>query len=185
MMLCWKSLFLLVIWIGSASATEYRQASKHVHGEGTLNIAVDGKTAVVEFRAPAESIYGFEHEAKTDADKNRRDAGLNLLKGKMHEMMLFEPGLGCKFAAKNVAVAKEEGDHKETSAKSGKDEKSAEHWEVTAEYAVACNKPLAGSTLRFGFTKIFPNLGELKVQVLAESKQTGLTVRKDKGRVKF
>jgi hypothetical protein len=189
-MMAWKLLLVLGI-SATVSAAEHRHAGKHAHGEGTLNIAVDGKTAVIELRAPAESVYGFEHEAKTDADEKKRDEGLDLLKSRIDQMVILEAAVSCRFASARVFVVVE-GHRRASSEKSRADKsatpkraESAEHREVIAEFSVACEKPLSGSAVRFGFNKIFPKLETLRVQVLGENKQTGATVRKDKGSVRL
>jgi hypothetical protein len=176
----------------SAIAAEHRQAGKHVHGEGELNIAVEGMTALIEFRAPGDSLYGFEHEAKTDAEKKKQQAALALLKGKIHEMVILDKSLGCKFTPKRVAVVEEGADDRakpqEQKGRAGKpaeQKKSSEHREVVAEFSLKCQKPLSGANVRFGFTKAFPGLDELKVQALSGANQAGATIRKDKGSVKL
>ena len=63
-------------------AAEKRHHEAHVHGVAEINIAVDGSKADVEFRAPAESVMGFEHEAKSESDKKKRDAALERCKRK-------------------------------------------------------------------------------------------------------
>jgi len=183
---------LLGIVSTGAIAAEHRHAGKHVHGAGELNIAVEGSGAIIEFRAPGESLYGFEHEAKTDAEKKKQETTLQLLKDKIHEMVILDKALGCKFAPKRVVVVEEGPDrgkkgqeHKASPGKHGEQKKSSEHREVVAEFSLTCDKPLSGTSVRFGFTKAFPSLDELKVQALSGAKQSGATIRKDKGSVKL
>jgi Protein of unknown function (DUF2796) len=53
----------------AAGTTKKRpQHGAHVHGTATLNIAIEERTATVELITPAESIIGFEHQAKSAAD---------------------------------------------------------------------------------------------------------------------
>jgi hypothetical protein len=157
-----------------------------------LNIAVESNTAVIEFRAPGESLYRFEHEARTDTEKKKQQAAVELLKGKIHELLILDKALGCKFTPKRVAVVAEGADRgkkaeeqKASPGKQAEQKKSSEHREVVAEFSLTCEKPLSGSTVRFGFTKAFPSLQELKVQALSGDKQSGATVRKDKGSAKL
>jgi len=46
-------------------------AQAHVHGEGALLIAQQDKQWQFEFVLPAADILGFEHQAETQAQKNR------------------------------------------------------------------------------------------------------------------
>ena len=51
-----------VLVVGASIASGASQRA-HVHGVGHINIVVEGKQATVEFLAPAEGLYGFEHQA--------------------------------------------------------------------------------------------------------------------------
>jgi hypothetical protein len=171
-----------------ALAAEKRHFEAHVHGVAEINIAVEGSKAEVEFRAPAESVMGFEHEAKSENDKKKRDAALRTLQTKMSQMVLFDPKLACQFSGAKTEVVEEKEDH--TKARSGKggqkdQKKSGEHREVHGTYSVACDKPLAGSRVRFGVSKVFPEIQEIKVQVVGDSGQAGATIKRDKGEIRL
>ena len=179
---------LLIFSFDLGAAAEKRHHDAHVHGVAEINIAVEGAKATVEFRAPAESLMGFEHEAKSESDKKKRDAALEQLRTKRDQMVLFDAKLGCKFSDVKAAIVEQKGDH--TKAQSGKDvhkdqKKSGEHREVHGTFSVACDKPLAGSRIRFGVSKVFRDVQEIKVQVLGDSGQSGATIKRDKGDVKL
>jgi hypothetical protein len=171
--------FLLVI-LGTVSAAEKRHADSHVHGIAEMNIVVEGNTVIVEFRAPAEGVMGFEHEAKSDADKKNRDAAVKFIKDRFGEMVIFDKKLGCAPASAEVVVAQTDDGTKEPK---GDAKRSGEHREVRAHHNFSCQSDPAGSRVRFGVSKAFPNIHELKVQVLSGAKQTGTTIKKDKGDV--
>ena len=163
-----------------APAAEKRHSEAHVHGVAEINIAVEGSKADIEFRSPAESVIGFEHEAKSESDKKKREAALRTLQNKMNQMVLFDPKLSCKFSEpKTTVVEAKEERSKEQSGKTG------EHREVRATSSVRCDKPLAGSRVTFGVTKVFPEIYEVKVQVLSDTKQSGATIKKDQGDVRL
>jgi Protein of unknown function (DUF2796) len=177
-----------VVSSGIGAAAQQRHHDAHVHGTAEINIAVEGAKATVEFRAPAESVMGFEHEAKSDIDKKKRDAALEQLRTKRDQMILFDPKLGCKSSAMNTTIVEQKEDH--TKAQSGKggqkdQKKSGEHREVHGIFSVACDKALAGSPVRFGVSKIFRDIQEIKVQVLGDSGQSGATIKRDKGDIKL
>jgi hypothetical protein len=44
-------------------------AEKHVHGEATLFVAVEGQQTLIELESPADNILGFEHAPSTDKQK--------------------------------------------------------------------------------------------------------------------
>jgi hypothetical protein len=173
-----------------ARAAEKRHSEAHVHGVAEINIAVEGSKADVEFHAPAESVMGFEHEARSESDKKKRDAVLRTLQTKMNQMVLFDPKLSCKFSeAKTTVVEAKEERSKEPPGKTAQEpkgqKKAGEHREVRATSSVTCEKPLAGSRVTFGVTKVFPEIHEIKVQVLSDTKQTGATIKKDQGYVRL
>jgi Protein of unknown function (DUF2796) len=180
--------WLLLFSFDVGAAAEKRRHEAHVHGVGEINIAVEGTKATVEFRAPAESVMGFEHEAKSESDKKKRDAALEQLRAKRDQMVLFDATLGCKSSdVKTVIVEpKEDNTKAQTGKNAQKDQKkSGEHREVHGTFSVACDKPLAGSRVRFGVSKIFRDIQEIKVQVLGDSGQSGAMIKKDKGDVKL
>jgi Protein of unknown function (DUF2796) len=180
--------WLLMVSFDVGAAAEKRRHEAHVHGVAEINIAVEGTKATVEFRAPAESVMGFEHEAKSESDRKKRDAALEQLRTKRDQMVLFDSKLGCKSSDLKTAIVEEKGDH--AKAQSGKDvhkdqKKSGEHREVHGTFSIACDKPLAGSRVRFGVSKVFPGIQEIKVLVLGDSGQSGATIKRDKGDIKL
>ena len=56
-----------------------------------------------------------------------------------------------------------------------------QHAEVHAEFNVKCAVAIAGKSISFGFSKVFPKIDEVEVQLLAGSQQAKLEVQKDKG----
>ena len=180
--------WLLIYSFDVGAAAEKRRHEAHVHGVAEINIAVEGTKATVEFRAPAENVMGFEHEAKSESDRKKRDAALEQLRAKRDQMVLFDAKLGCKSSDVKTAIVEPKGDH--AKAQSGKDaskdqKKSGEHREVHGTFSVECDKALAGSRVRFGVSKIFRDIQEIKVQVLGDSGQSGATIKRDKGDIKL
>jgi Protein of unknown function (DUF2796) len=149
------------------SAAKPHQHGAHVHGTAKLNIAVEERTATVEFEAPAASIIGFEHKAKTAAEQRKQAMALDLLKNKIDSMLIFESALGCSFLPTSLDVVQQ----------------SDEHAEVHGLFVVTCDSPLKGSKVRFAFTKTFPALRTVNVQVVAATQQVGATIRQDRGEV--
>lgn len=85
----------------------------HEHGVARLNVAVEGTSAVVEFVSPAMGIYGFEYEPTSDEDRRRQAEGLETLRVRFAEMVVFDPGLGCSVEPVHVGVEGEDHDHDE------------------------------------------------------------------------
>lgn len=177
--------WLLMFSFGVGVAAEKRRHDAHVHGLAEINIAVEGTKATVEFRAPAESVMGFEHEAKSESDRKKRDAALEQLRTKRDQMVLFDAKLGCKSSDVKTAIV-EQKEEAQSAKDAHKDQKkSGEHREIRGTFSVACDKPLAGSRVKFGVSKVFRDIQEIKVQVVGDSGQSGATIKRDKGDIKL
>src|SRR4051812_28943476 len=88
--------------------TQVMAHEAHVHGVGQLEIAVQDKTAKVQFHAPAESIYGFEGKAKSGDEKKILEKGLLKLNNSFFEMLSLDKRK-CEVTAEHVGVETEEG----------------------------------------------------------------------------
>ena len=174
------TIFALVAHQGNGA--EQRHAEAHVHGTAEINIVVEGKKVVVEFHTPAEGVMGFEHEARTAGDKKKRDAAMKIINDRFNDLIAFDRKAGCKMvSAKAQIVRGGEEEHKDKSHATEHREVSGEHSEVQAVYQVECERSPAGTKVTFGISKLFPNIHEIKVQVLSDSKQTGVTIKNDRG----
>lgn len=170
----------------AVDAAEKRHADGHVHGIAEVNIAVEGKKIVIELRTPTEGLMGFEHEAKTEAEKKARDAALRTLESRFADLVILDKKLGCKSQSAKVRIDhSDKRDEKDKKHGHEGDKKSGEHREARAAFEYECQQNPAGSTVHFGVTKLFPDIHELKVQVLSHAKQSGATIKKDKGEVKL
>jgi len=176
-------LALLLLAVSVVLPAQTRSRKAHEHGSGKVNIAFEtakgAPKGVVEIEAPAESIVGFEHQAKTAADKAKVTAALNTLKARFGEMVIFPAAAACKVTNKSAKV---EAEHHDAKAKGAKHE---EHSEVHAEFDVACAKPLSGLEIRFGFSKVFPKLHDVEVALLVGDQQSSADVENDKGVLKI
>lgn len=178
----------------NAFATQKRYGS-HQHGVATVNVVAEGKSVTVQLNTPADSIYGFEHKAVKKKDIETRDAAVAKLKSSAQSMFLLDASLNCKLSSAEVdpfvtdshssdakaenTKVEEKHNHKEKHSH----KKKGTHAEVHATFQFECEKPLSGSTMSFAAQKHFKALRTLKVQVLSGDKQSGLTVKKDKGSV--
>jgi hypothetical protein len=184
---------LFATTLGSATAFSGEKGHKahkghgaHEHGKAKLSLVVEGTKVTAQFESPSEGIYGFEHEAKSDADKKKRDAGLEKLKTQFDKMVIFESSLGCKFENTKMNVVSDAEESKASatehkSIESNESKESGTHSETRAEFVANCTKAPAGSKVTFAFRKQFKGIRSVDVQLLAGEKQTGLVVKNDKG----
>ena len=139
-----------------------REQGAHSHGAGKISMAFDGKKGRIEVHAPAESIYGFEHQAKSAKDKKKKEDGLAKLEKQIGDMVVFKPELKCEIKKDIFEVMQK--DH---------------HADIEAEFNVTCEEAPAGSTVVFNVQKVFPRFKEATVDVLVDSVQKSLTVKQN------
>ena len=131
----------------------------HVHGSAKLNVASQDKTLSLDLEIPASDIFGFEHAAKSNSEKQTVNDALKTLREKPLELFGVEASLGCKVSKSEVATHTE--DH---------------HAEVEASYRLDCAQPFKGQSLKLGLFRAFPRIHSIEVQVLSETGQHGQKV---------
>ena len=149
-------------------AQEAHGHKAHVHGDASLDLAIEGQTLTAIFESPADSIMGFEHAAKTPAEKKKQDESLARLKARFGEMLLLPASARCSWKSAKAEV------HVHGS-----------HADVEAEFTAQCQGPLNRGEIRFAFMKVFPDVHELKVQLIGPGQQTGAVIKHDEGTVKL
>ena len=171
------AVFAIIAVQPAAAEERHRELGPHVHGRGTLNIAVEGNKVTLELGAPGMDIAGFEHAAKTRRDK----AALEEAKGQLAApLALFElpAAAGCRVTEANVAVEIGEHDHdsKEAAAKSTEGDKAPAngegHSEFHAEYTLECVSASNITAIEFGYFRTFAGAEKLDVNVITPKGQS-------------
>jgi len=150
------------------AAKQQQQQHAHDHGAAKINLGIEGNGGTVEFEAAADPVIGFEHKPKNAAEQKKVDAALAVLKTRFAELVILPAALGCKFTPVKAHY-----------------EVEGTHAEVHAEFKLQCAKPLKGVEVRFGVSKMYPEIEDVQVQAISETGQTGATIKKDKGSVKI
>ncbi|MBY0553901.1 DUF2796 domain-containing protein [bacterium] len=158
---------------------EHREHGAHEHGAGTLGIAFEGNKGKIDFKIPSESIFGFEHVAKTEKDKKIMKEALAKLESKITEMVAFDASLKCSVTHAKVEIAAEAKHEKKHDSKGHKHEKKAEHSDTLANFDVTCEKSPVGTEITFNFQKHFPKIKDLEVQVIVDNIQKSIEANKD------
>lgn len=180
-----------MLWLaGAAGAEEHRELGPHEHGHGTLNIAFEGGRVTMELEAPGMDLLGFEHEARSDADKATLDKVTAALKNPL-ALFKMPPAAGCKVSDAKVEM----GDDDETAAgkpaaADGKpaaqaDAHQGEHDHgpndtIHGNYELSCAS-LAGITaIDFDYFKAFAGAKSLTVTIVTPRAQSAFEVSRDK-----
>jgi hypothetical protein len=132
------SVTLLAALPALAEQAAHRQLGPHVHGQGTLDIAIEGNKVEMELVAPGMDIVGFEHVASTDEQKSAVATAKKKLSDVLN-VFKFPSAARCNVDAANVESRKEthQPGEKDDDDKPGE----PEHSEFHATYAITCQAP--------------------------------------------
>lgn len=150
---------------------EHGSLGAHEHGVARLNAALDGKTLELELESPAMNLVGFEHAAKSNADKAKVAAARAELE---QPLVLFAipAAAGCKVADQALESPLFGSD--EPHAKDHEHEHEHEHSEVHAHYQLQCASPDALKALDLAeLFKRFPATEKIQVQLIGPQGQQG------------
>lgn len=155
------AILISVISFSALAKPEHRHHEAHVHGSATLEIAFDNLVGKAEFKSPADSIVGFEYEAKSEKDKKRISEAMSKFENEMSKMIQLESSLGCQFTKDSVSLEREPGEN---------------HADFVATFHINCKKPIKGSKVKIDFTN-FSRIKDLDVTFLVDSLQKSLEVK--------
>lgn len=151
-----RSFLFCVFAVPFFAQAQHREHGAHVHGQGALSIAFDSAAGTVEFTAPGDSVYGFEHEAKKKSDKAKIEKAHGTVEKRIGEIVVFHPSLSCKFTKTSIETARHGGES---------------HSEMQAKFSVLCDRSPRGTTLRLNPAKVFPKLKDVDVTILVDDDQ--------------
>ena len=164
----------------------HRELGPHVHGHGTLNIAIEGKRVSMELEVPGMDIVGFEHAPSTDDQKAAVEKAKTRLE-KPLGMFSLPAAAGCTVAEAKVAIEAEHGDHDGDDHKH--DEKGDDdhdqgaaggHNQFEANYALDCTNPSELTTITFDYFALFAGAHDLTVNVVTAKGQSKYEVSRSK-----
>lgn len=174
----------------------HRELGAHVHGHGTLNLAIEDNRVSMELEAPGMDIVGFEHAATSDDQKAAVDKAKALL-GKPLGVFALPAAAGCTLASSDVAIEAEhhndgdaddhDHDAKEGAADHDHDDHDghdhdahAGHNQFHATYAFDCTNPGELTAITFDYFKHFAGAQGLTVNVVTAKGQNKYEVSRDK-----
>jgi ABC-type Zn2+ transport system substrate-binding protein/surface adhesin len=183
---------------------EHGSLGAHEHGTAELNVVLDGQTLEIELKSPAMNLLGFEHAAKSDADKAKvagvrsqleapqalfgLSAGNCTLSEQALESPLFADAKAHKeHDHKHDKKHAHKHDHKHKHAEHKADEHGHdEHSDIHAHYRFTCQQPqdLKQLDLAELFTR-FPGTEKIQVQLIGPNGQQGLELGQGKTTLSF
>lgn len=156
------------------------QHKAHVHGVVKLDVAVQGATLSVQLEAPLDSLVGFEHRPRTDAQRQAAAAALRQLND---GAALFKPdaAAGCTLTRTEV-----NGDALQPAAPvapGAAAPKDGGHADLDASYEFTCTTPAQLAGLEQALFSTFKRISRIEVQVAGARGQARQTLRRPASRV--
>ena len=180
------------LWTTAAVAQTERQLDAHEHGAGTLNISIEGTNVQMELEVPGSDIVGFEHAARTKAQRKAVADARKVLANPL-EIFQVPAAAGCKVAAAKVKL--EGGDsnghahgHKHTHGKNetkGKTDAAAEpaHSEFHVAATLNCTNVARMTEITFAYFARFKKAQKLTVNIVSATGQTSAVVDRSKAKL--
>jgi hypothetical protein len=155
---------------------EHGSLDAHEHGTAQLNVVLDGQALELELESPAMNLVGFEHAAKSAADKAKVAAARSQLQD---PQTLFGLGAGdCTVSETELEsplFKDAEHKHGHKHEKHHAQDQGSEHSEIHAHYQLDCKKPGELKQLNLGeLFKHFPATEKIQVQLIGPNGQQGL-----------
>ena len=124
------AVFATLPLIGAHAAEDgHKELGAHAHGHGTFNMAIEGNKVAMELESPGADIVGFEHKAKTKAQKKALKNAKNTLSD-LTNVVNLPADAGCTLKTANIEFhveeAKDDHDHDHGHAKK-KDDHDHDH----------------------------------------------------------
>jgi len=170
---------------------EHGSLGAHEHGVASLNVALDGQTLELQIDSPAMNFVGFEHAAKSDADKAKVAAAKAELEKPIE---LFGLAAGACQVTKQELDSPLFGDHDHHEDEAHEhehehadaDEHEHEHSDIEASYELSCKQADALKELDLSeLFKRFPATHKVNVQLIGPSGQQGAELTAAQPRLSF
>lgn len=147
-----------------ASPAAVAQEHAHVHGLVSLNVAVDGRILTVQLEAPLDSLLGFEHRPRTDAQRKAETALLDRMKTGQN---LFRPDPAAQCSLRKTEVESEA--LQKPPAPGGKED---EHADLDASFEFECQQPERLARMEVGLFDSFSRIQRIETQISGAKGQT-------------
>lgn len=151
----------------AGSGHDHHHHDAHVHGEARLELVLEGNTLEIAFHSPAHNLVGFEHEPRSDAERQRVTAAIATLKA--GGTLFSLDGGNCRLEDASVNQQASADEHDDHHHKHGNDAET--HREFEARYRYQCT---AGSSLRHiqvDLTKAFPGIEKITAEWIFNARQ--------------
>lgn len=140
----------------ACAGTRAQAQHAHAHGVARLTVAVENKAVTIQFESPLDSLVGFEHRPRTDAQR----ASVAALQARMkagQDLFRFDAAAGCTLVKSEAESAV----FQPAAAKATKEE----HADLDASFEFSCARPDQLAVLEVGLFAAYPRLKQLSVEI--------------------
>ncbi|WP_260851680.1 DUF2796 domain-containing protein [Denitromonas ohlonensis] len=149
-----SGLCLMAVSLGASAA-----GGAHEHGVARLSLVQDDTTITLGFDSPLDSLVGFEHAPRTEAQKKALTQARVTLENAA-QVLTLPAAAACTLTSVDVELPfGEPGDKHAAHA----DDHSG-HSDAEAEYVFDCAQPTALTQVTVGLFKAFPRLQRLDAE---------------------
>lgn len=165
----------------SALADDHQHSlGAHVHGLGTLNIALENQRLELQLTSPAMNIVGFEYQPTTAADLQSIKAAQSNL-SHAAELFVLSPAAQCRLTSVSIdnPLLTESDTHAHEHEHEHESQPAAQiaehqHSDISAHYQYHCAKPARLNSIDLtGLFKQFSQTEKIQVQLIAGDHQQG------------
>lgn len=154
----------------------------HVHGLGTLNIALENQRLELQLTSPAMNIVGFEYQPTTAADLQSIKAAQSNL-SHAAELFVLSSAAQCRLTSVSIdnplltesdTHAHEHEHEHEHESQPAAQIAEHQHSDISAHYQYHCAKPARLNSIDLtGLFKLFSQTEKIQVQLIAGDHQQG------------
>lgn len=150
-------------------------AGPHEHGVVKLDVAVEPGRVTLLMESPLANLVGFERAPRSDAERQRVDAALNILNAAA-TLFKIDPAAGCTPGPVELNAAAL-GDGKPAAAPA-----EAGHADLDASYSFKCKK-VVPAFVDIGLFAAFPGVQRIDVQLITGNAQSKRTLTRPTARL--
>ena len=156
-----------LVWVAMAGSPQAR-AGVHEHGVVKLDVAVDGNVLTLQLEAPLDSLLGFEHRPRTQA---QRQAAQAVLKRINDGASLFQPSraASCTFSKSTFDA---------DALQSNPAAKPGEHADLDAIFEFQCAQPDKLRDIDVALFDAFKRIQRINAQVIGPKGQALRTLKR-------
>ncbi|MFT6916546.1 MAG: hypothetical protein ACJAWL_002886 [Motiliproteus sp.] len=183
--------------ISPAIAEEHRQQEVHQHGGGSLNVAAEKNSLIIELSVPAMNIVGFEHPPTNQHERDGIERAAALLRDGL-QLFTPNPQANCVLVHAEVQSAllanADKHDEKHDEEHDAKHDEHADeehhddeenHADFNVAYEFNCAEPGQLSELQLTLFKHFPGTEHLRAQAITATGSAGAELSADNNTLKL